>query len=114
MREAISMQLGRLALISPWKHAPDEDVWEALTHMGTQVFSSTQGRSRVESRPYLGPSHDGPSHLSLSHKSELLTLPAVRVGLPDTLDRAARRVALLGGACHAPRLLHLEFRSRAP
>ena len=30
MREAISMQLGRLALISPWKHAPDEDVWEAL------------------------------------------------------------------------------------
>jgi len=29
-----------------------------------------------------------PSHLSLSHKSELLTLPAVRVGLPDTLDRA--------------------------
>ena len=55
-----------------------------------------------------------PSHLSLSHKSELLTLPAVRVGLPDTLDRAARGVALLGGARHAPRLLHLWNSDGAP
>ena len=84
------------------------------TQVSTQVFSSTQGRLRVESRPYLGPSHDGPSHLSLSHKSELLTLPAVRVGLPDTLDRAARGVALLGGARHAPRLLHLWNSDGAP
>jgi hypothetical protein len=38
----------------------------------------------------------------------------IRACLPDTLDRAARGVALLGGARHAPRLLHLWNSEWAP